>query len=1209
MQKAKWPDFENRLYPNDLMKFIAAESAKSGNSAFLAAYARFVTGHLPEIVTKIADNNIDVYHDFFTRWAAGADRSASGLLGVSVSALKKYIEQQLTKTGTEKAKAETACAIAADIVKRYMHDEAAAKKFGAIIGQVGKDLYNERKAQLLEGIFGDRPRPEPVLIAGGEKLEFRGTCPNRKCDSSAVGSDALYALHLDPDGGMAINYPVLFSETREGDVRVPTATARRIEDNRIALCAISNTGANAMVITPENVDDLFSARDNKVFTDKEELYFLKYALFYAGIIGPGLATLGLPADQIEQIRKNPMHVAQAYYDALQRGDRARVAQAVFGDIARAMRNGGIELRCDNHASPLAAGFSSSSTASISILRALYAMTGQSELLEPQVSADMAIIFENDLGRSSGDQDTTGTLPGVHNIVYGVENSKMVRSVNNIEVAPSVLAELERRTFVFAPGISRAASAGIGARQNAYLLREPDALAAIKKAMIQHEEIMAALVKGDFAVLGRLEWEYTENRAKIHADALPDEMRTLFNWLMGKEDLVVRKDEASGGSIRLTRPPKPLILGGELAGSMGTGAASSLIASDFGLETNKSGETELEAALKQVIRLSPYFKNAYLRYLRMSPEGPGTLVLPARIADMSASLKEAASIINEDKDYTVNVVDAEGHVLVELIDNKNGGARVTIMVDRGFRVMSWVVAGKERLLVPETIDTVSGGLFSMFPQVNRVERGRFNLFGKTVETAAIAGMSKDGDTGNTIHGPARGSDVWKNVKIGVDAEGVYIRAEFATTDHPGLAEAFGPSTLTKTYRLKGGELTIDDEVEGQNAIADVGEHPMARFTPGQTTIEMQGVEGVYPVNEQKLPTGEPIADAGKDFSTPKPFEGLDNTLMVRADKEGKITATVADHAQNTATTYTMSGELFSARPGKAAPVHVWSGKAQGDRLYGIGAVEAVNVAANGPNRQGQAGGTRPFTEKSVRKGRVVISVKEIVSTTAGRAAGIDEEIRAATALAEEAARGDAARQIPAIPTYADDRYTLLLTEEFYSNGELEEHRARYGQQFNLDKVSGQTPEQFIDNVIAKAAGRPGKTVALIPDVLASRPDLIKRLTVEGIRVVMTSGATLMQARASRDPDRIKFQVDTYATMLLVRHITADMPKDSAAYRTLSFFLKTHFGFTAAVTVDEYIEAITKNEVARLILGYLRYRPIAPYNAKKEYEGIAKALISA
>ncbi|MDD5136292.1 MAG: hypothetical protein PHN63_02960, partial [Candidatus Omnitrophica bacterium] len=625
MQRKTRDDYGNRLDPNRFMSYLndnlsgrEVSVGEPGNALSVIKWA--IMARLGELLVKIAKNNVDVNHDLLTVLVPGDNTQSRE---DAINALDKYVDEQMKKPGTEMAKAQTACAMAADILRRYMGNDEKAKKYDALISVINRDIYIARKMQLLNDIFGGGLRSTPVLVEGGETQEFIGTCPNRKCDSSACGSDALYALHLDPDGGMAVNYPVLFSEERGDGVHMPTALAHRIDDNKIVLRAVTKKGAQEAVITLDNIEELFSVGKNgEAFTDKSDpLHFLKYALFFSGIIHPGVNDLSeLGSTGQEMARNNVMLTAQILYDGIRKegktGDRP-CARFVLANIADFTRGGGIELTCDNHLAPLAAGFSSSSSASISILRALYAMGGQVELLEPQVSADMALVFENDLGRGTGDQDTTGTLKGIHDITYTVRDGKMVREIRDIDVPASVLEELEkRRTVILVPNISRAASAGIGARQKAYLLRDPQAFESIQIAKLQHKQIVEALMKGDFVALGRLEWEYTENRAKIHADAVPDEMRSLFNWLLGKEALVV------GGNTVAPQPEKPLILGGELAGSMGTGASASLLASDFGLEAAADGRsTRLESALSLAIEKAPYFSNAYRRYFRLSDKGP------------------------------------------------------------------------------------------------------------------------------------------------------------------------------------------------------------------------------------------------------------------------------------------------------------------------------------------------------------------------------------------------------------------------------------------------------------------------------------------------------------------------------------------------------------------------------------------------------------
>jgi len=194
----------------------------------------------------------------------------------------------------------------------------------------------------------------------------------------------------------------------------------------------------------------------------------------------------------------------------------------------------------------------------------------------------------------------------------------------------------------------------------------------------------------------------------------------------------------------------------------------------------------------------------------------------------------------------------------------------------------------------------------------------------------------------------------------------------------------------------------------------------------------------------------------------------------------------------------------------------------------------------------------------------------------------------------------------IPTHTDERYTLLVTSEFFANGELNEHRARYGARFDLDAVSGMSPEQFVVNVLAKANGKEARTVALLPNDLPQ--EQLARLISAGIRFVPTDVNELRSARANRDGNRAQFQQDTYAVMLLVRRIDKKITKDSSIYRLLSFYLKSHFALTDKIAVEDYINAILNSDIAKLIKGYLMYRPIEAYDAP-EYKKVAETLMSA
>lgn len=215
----------------------------------------------------------------------------------------------------------------------------------------------------------------------------------------------------------------------------------------------------------------------------------------------------------------------------------------------------------------------------------------------------------------------------------------------------------------------------------------------------------------------------------------------------------------------------------------------------------------------------------------------------------------------------------------------------------------------------------------------------------------------------------------------------------------------------------------------------------------------------------------------------------------------------------------------------------------------------------------------------------------------------DEIAEAIAMA-----GEAGLQIP---THPNARYTLLITSEFFANGELKEQQQTYGDRFNLDAVSGSTADQFIANVLANPNVVKDRTIVLLPNELPNgkfEDKHFQALKDAGIRFIITNRNELLKARADQDAYRAKFQQDTYAMMLLVRAIDDTVTADSAIYRLLSFYLKTHFSFTDKMVIDDYIMAIAKNEIGKLIQGILAYRPAQAYD-KPEYEKVAATLIAA
>jgi len=199
----------------------------------------------------------------------------------------------------------------------------------------------------------------------------------------------------------------------------------------------------------------------------------------------------------------------------------------------------------------------------------------------------------------------------------------------------------------------------------------------------------------------------------------------------------------------------------------------------------------------------------------------------------------------------------------------------------------------------------------------------------------------------------------------------------------------------------------------------------------------------------------------------------------------------------------------------------------------------------------------------------------------------------------------------IPTHPNNRYNLLVTSEFFANGELKDHQQAYSDRFNVDAVSGSTADQFIQNVLNNPNAVKDRTIVLLPNELAQgkfEESHFQMLKDAGIRFIITDRNELLTAKTDKDAYRAKFQQDTYAVMLLVRSIDDTMTADSPIYRLLDFYLKTRFSFTDKIAVDDYIMAIANSDILKLIKGCLLYRPAQAYDTPN-YNNVAASLMSA
>ena len=148
-----------------------------------------------------------------------------------------------------------------------------------------------------------------------------------------------------------------------------------------------------------------------------------------------------------------------------------------------------------------------------------------------------------------------------------------------------------------------------------------------------------------------------------------------------------------------------------------------------------------------------------------------------------------------------------------------------------------------------------------------------------------------------------------------------------------------------------------------------------------------------------------------------------------------------------------------------------------------------------------------------------------------------------------------------------------------------------------------------------AGNQGRVAAVVSD--RTSPDQLKRLKaadVRFVRVNLTELGKIVNAK-QKDPYLEQFRIKTYVMMLAMRYLNEQTMCDangalSDAYRTVEFYLRTHFGLDE-ISPEQYINAMISedpNDISLLIKAHLLYRPAEPYNAREDYEAIAPALLS-
>ena len=218
---------------------------------------------------------------------------------------------------------------------------------------------------------------------------------------------------------------------------------------------------------------------------------------------------------------------------------------------------------------------------------------------------------------------------------------------------------------------------------------------------------------------------------------------------------------------------------------------------------------------------------------------------------------------------------------------------------------------------------------------------------------------------------------------------------------------------------------------------------------------------------------------------------------------------------------------------------------------------------------------------------------------------------------------------AIPTNIHNgRYTLLVDYSLYKNDkEMEADKWGYdiggrhvgfGDRFNLEIADTSNIDNLLAHVraikedeIKRGIEDPEKAferiIVKVPCEFSD--EALERLKAEapGIRILRIDTTEL--GLVGSDEERRDLRFDLYAMMLSARRITADdVTEENAVYRSLSFFLNTHYGDGEEDIAEKLIKYLVNGDLGKVILYNLSFRPAGRWD-NPEYHTIARVLISA
>ncbi|MBD3379344.1 MAG: hypothetical protein GF408_02660 [Candidatus Omnitrophica bacterium] len=194
---------------------------------------------------------------------------------------------------------------------------------------------------------------------------------------------------------------------------------------------------------------------------------------------------------------------------------------------------------------------------------------------------------------------------------------------------------------------------------------------------------------------------------------------------------------------------------------------------------------------------------------------------------------------------------------------------------------------------------------------------------------------------------------------------------------------------------------------------------------------------------------------------------------------------------------------------------------------------------------------------------------------------------------------------------EKEYTLFVMNDLYRNSEEYENDVyEYGSRFDLEWVKTDRPASIVDRILGVISSKgldPETVMVQLPECFNEKEnekELLRLMSwAPGIKFM------LIDTRGLKEEERSHaYRRNIYALMLLARKAGLDTTEDSAVCRMLEFFMKACLGADRNELVSGYMEALMRNDVARIIKTVLSYKPIEAYEVP-DYDKVSATLISA